>query len=84
VSKRATAHHIVNTVRNQLNMSEQELWAAYRMYGGGVSLRDVSAFLRGDMILEKEDIDILALALNERFTGEGLDPSSFASDERPT
>ena len=75
MSKRAATHHVINTVRKQLDMTEQELWAAYRTYGGDVSQQDISAFLRGATTLEKEDVDNLALVLNKRFTGENVDPS---------
>jgi hypothetical protein len=62
-------------------MTEQELWAAYRTSGGDVSQQDISAFLRGATTLDKEDVDNLALVLNERFTGENLDQSLPPGDE---
>jgi hypothetical protein len=79
--ERAATHHVINTVRKQLDMTEQELWAAYRTYGGDVSQQDISAFLRGATTLEKEDVDHLAQVLNERFTGETLDLSLPPDDE---
>ena len=81
MSRRATTHHVINTVRKQLDMTEHELWVAYRTYGGGVSQQDVSAFLRGATTLDKQDVDNLALALNERFTGEDLKPLLPPEDE---
>lgn len=70
--KRAAVHQVLNTARKQLNMTERELWVAYRAVGGEASQADISAFFRGLPVLGKSDIDLLALVLNEKFTGESL------------
>lgn len=71
---RSTVHYVINTARKQLNMSERDLWIAYRRYGGSVSEQAISAFLRGTTTLSEQDVNNLAIALNERFTGENVDP----------
>ncbi len=71
--KRSAVHHVINTARKQLKMSEQDLWVAYEGRGGSVSQPTISAFLRGVMTLSEQDINRLAIALNERFTGENRD-----------
>ncbi len=73
---RSAVHYVINTARKQLRMSEEDLWTAYRAYGGSVSQQAISAFLRGATTLGDRDVSNLAIALNARFTGETL--------ERPT
>lgn len=79
--KRSAAHHVINAARKQLDMTEQDLWSAYQAYGGGGTQQDISAFLRGVTALDKEDVNCLALALNDRFTGEGRSASANQSGD---
>ncbi len=67
---RSAVHYVINSARKQLNMSERDLWIAYRAYGGSVSEQAISEFLRGVTTLSEQDVNSLAIALNERFTGD--------------
>ena len=70
MAKRSTVHHVLNTVRKQVKLTERELWLAYRDRGGMASQNDLSSFLRGAQPLGSEEIGTLATALNEAFIGE--------------
>jgi hypothetical protein len=63
----------------RLRLDPLSLWVDYFAVGGNGSLSDVRRWLSGDVVMVPDpDHDLLAQALNDRFTASGLDhPVSY-------
>ena len=59
--------------RRTLGMSVPALWIGYISVGGNGSLAEVKDWLAGHGVLPGLDHDMLAQALNDRFTEAGLE-----------
>ena len=59
--------------RRRLGITVLELWIGYFSVGGNGSVADVRGWLSGAGALPAQDHDMLAQALNDRFTEVGLD-----------
>ena len=66
--------------RHRLRMSMLALWIGYFSVGGNGSLADVDSWISGVNAPSLQDHDLLAQALNDRFTEAGLDhPVAYSS-----
>ena len=66
--------------RRRLRLSALTLWMGYFEVGGNGSLTDVTRWLSGAARPSVQDYDLLAQAVNDRFTGLGLDhPVAYSS-----
>lgn len=66
-------------------LSHDELWLRYFALGGMRTAFEVEAILCGALTPMAHDRDLIAVALNERFSELGGDhPISFPDDEEPT
>lgn len=67
--------------RRTLGLSVDELWLRYFALGGMCTVLEVEAHVVGALVAEPHDHDILAVALNERFSELGGDhPVSYSTD----
>lgn len=67
--------------RQRLRMSILAVWIGYFSVGGNGSLSDVDNWIRGVHAPSLQDHDLLAQALNDRFTEAGLDhPVAYSRD----
>lgn len=76
-----SAHEVIDSVRRELNMSEQELRIAHWSCGGNARVADLSAFLAGRRALPEHEYDTLAAALNDRLIEARSEPSIPYSDD---
>jgi hypothetical protein len=68
--------------RRDTRLSHDELWLRYFALGGMRSAFEVEAFLYGVLAFTTYDRDLIAVALNERYSELGADhPIPFADDE---
>ena len=66
---------VLQAGRQRLSLSYQALWIDYFALGGNQPLSDIEAWLTGNLPPSAHDYDVVAHALNERFTDQGLDHS---------
>jgi hypothetical protein len=67
--------------RRRLGLSALGLWIGYFAVGGNGSLADVTDWLSGAAELSVRDYDLLVQAVNDEFTGLGLDhPVPYSAD----
>jgi hypothetical protein len=70
--------------RRDAGLSRGELWLRYFELGGMSSAFQMEAFLYGALTPTDHDHDVIAHALNERFTELGGDhPVPYTGDARP-
>ena len=68
--------------RREAKLSMAALWLRYFALGGMSTALEVDAFLHGALVATPQDRDLLAVALNERFSELGLDhPVPYSDDE---
>lgn len=68
--------------RRDLGLSVNDLWFRYFALGGMRNVLEVEAFLLGALIAGYHDRDLLAVALNERYSELGGDhPVPYTGDE---
>ena len=71
--------------RREVGLSVAELWLRYFALGGMSTALEVEAVLYGALVATVHDRDVLAVALNERFSELGLDhPIPYAGDDPDT
>ena len=61
------------TARRDLGLSFGDLWYRYFALGGMATSLTVEAFLFGALVPNAHDLDLLAVALNERYAELGYD-----------
>ena len=67
--------------RRDLGLSVDDLWLRYFALGGMNAALEVEAILFGALVSDDHDRDIIAVALNERFTELGGDhPVRYTGD----
>jgi hypothetical protein len=68
--------------RRELGLSITELWWRYFALGGITTALELEAILYHALVPTVEDYDLLALALNERFSELGRDhPLPYSTDD---
>lgn len=68
--------------RLEAGLTHGELWLRYFELGGMSSALDVEAFLYGALVPSNHDHDVVAHALNERFSELGRDyPVAYSDDK---
>lgn len=73
---------LLETARRDLGLSHDELWFRYFELGGMSTALEVEAYLYGALMPSNHDRDIIAVALNERFSELGRDhPIRYIEDE---
>lgn len=73
------AKTVSDETRRDAGLSESDLWLRYFELGGMSTLIEVGSYLRGDPVPSDHDHDVLAQALNERFSELGRDhPVGYA------
>ena len=71
--------------RKELGLSHSDLWWRYFALGGMNSGLEIEAILYQALVPTELDSDLLAVALNERFTELGGDhPLPYSDDGDPT
>ena len=71
----------LDQARHDAHLSESELFLGYFALGGMSTSLQVEGFLLGALLPSPHDHDVLALALNERFTELGRNyPVPYSSD----
>ena len=71
--------------RRDVRMTVGDLWMRYFALGGMSSAFEVEAYLLGALVAPDHDHDVLAVALNERFSELGGDhPVPYSGDEPTT
>lgn len=74
---------VLETARRHLGLSHGELWFRYFELGGMGTALEVEAYLFGALTPTAHDRDLLAVALNERFSELGRDhPIRYVEDDR--
>ena len=70
--------------RRDVGMSVDDLWMRYFALGGMSTALEIEAYLLGALIVPSHDHDVLAVALNERFSELGGDhPVPYSGDGSP-
>jgi hypothetical protein len=69
--------------RRDLELSIDDLWTRYFALGGMSTLVEVEAVLFGALVGTGHDRELLAVALDERFSELGRDPPIRCVDDRP-
>ena len=73
--------HELERARQELGLSMGALWIRYFGLGGMRDPLEVEAVLFGALVADVEDLDLLAVALNERFSELGRDhPLPYSDD----
>jgi hypothetical protein len=76
---------VLDIHRREAGLSQGELWLRYFELGGMSTSFELEAFLFGMLSPSDHDHDVIAHALNERFTELGGDhPVSYLGDVRGT
>ena len=75
--------HVLEQARRDVGLSHHDLWLRYFELGGMSSALEVEAYLYGALVPTTHDGDMLAVALNERFSELGADHPIPYSDEHP-
>lgn len=63
----------LDVARQRLNLSVMDLWIEYFALGGHLDAHGLAACLRGDLAVGEAEHNVIAHALNERFSGGGED-----------
>ena len=67
--------------RQRLGMTPLGLWIGYFAVGGNGTLGDITSWLSGSTRLSVRDYDLLAQAMNDAFTVQGLNhPVPYSTD----
>ena len=75
---------VLESARREVGLSVADLWLRYFALGGMSTALELEAILYKALIAEPHDRDLLAVALNERFTEIGGDhPIPYSDDEPP-
>ena len=75
---------ILERARREVGMSVDELWMRYFALGGMGSAVELEAYLVGALAVTSHDHDVVAVALNERFSELGGDhPVPYSGDGPP-
>ena len=75
---------VLENARQEVGLSVDELWMRYFALGGMSTELEVEAFLYGALIAVAHDRDIIAVALNERYSELGADhPIAYSDDVNP-
>lgn len=70
--------------RRDVGLSMEELWMRYFALGGMGTAFEVEAYVLGALVAEPHDHDVIAVALNERFSELGGDhPVPYSGDGPP-
>lgn len=73
---------ILQDARRELNLSVDDLWWRYFALGGMSTAIEIDAILYQALIPSITDRDLLAVALNERFSELGRDhPIPYSDDD---
>lgn len=76
------ATHVLEQARRDVGLSHGELWFRYFELGGMSTALEVEAYLYGALIPSRHDGDLIAVALNERFSELGGDhPIPYSDDQ---
>lgn len=72
---------MLEDARREARLSHGDLWFRYFELGGMRTALEVEAFLYGALVATTQDLDLLAVALNERFSELGGDhPLPYSDD----
>lgn len=72
----------LETARRELNLSVSDLWWRYFAIGGMYTELEIEAILFGALVPTDNDRDMIAVALNERFSELGGDhPMPYTDDD---
>ena len=72
---------VLERARRDVGMSIDDLWLRYFALGGMSTALEVEAYLLGALLPPTHDHDVLAVALNERFSELGGDhPVPYSGD----
>ena len=75
----------LEAARKAADLSLGELWFRYFALGGASTTLEIEAYLLGALKATTEDQDLLAVALNERFSELGGDhPMPYSDDDAYT
>ena len=73
---------VLELARREAGLSHGDLWFRYFELGGMRSALEVEAYLYGALVATTHDRDVIAVALNERFSELGGDhPVPYSDDE---
>jgi hypothetical protein len=73
---------VLERARRDTGLTMTELWFRYFALGGMSTALEVDAFLYGALVATAHNRDLLAVALNERYSELGLDhPIPYSDDE---
>lgn len=75
--------HVSAPTRNDAGLTEPELWRRYVELGGMSTSDEVESILRLDVLPTTHDHDVLAHALNERFSELGRNHPVRYAEPRP-
>ncbi|MFN2506024.1 MAG: hypothetical protein ABR540_17680 [Acidimicrobiales bacterium] len=70
----------IDSGRRQLGMSVRDVWVGYFSVGGNGSMLEVERWLSGASDIPAREHDMLAQAVNDRFTDHGLNHPVRYSD----
>jgi hypothetical protein len=72
---------VLEQARQDVGMSVDDLWMRYFALGGMSTALEIEAYLLGALLASSHDHDVLAVALNERFSELGGDhPVPYRGD----
>jgi hypothetical protein len=75
------AGQVLDSYRQEAGLSHSELWLRYFELGGMSTGFELEAYLSGALVPSPFDRDVIAHALNERFTELGADhPVSYLAE----
>jgi hypothetical protein len=75
------APQVLDSYRQEAGLSHSELWLRYFELGGMSTGFELEAYLSGALVPSPFDRDVIAHALNERFTELGADhPVSYLTE----
>jgi hypothetical protein len=75
---------VLERARLEVGLSLVELWDRYFALGGMSAVLEVEAYLCGALEPSSHESDLLAVALNERFSELGADhPVPYSADTKP-
>jgi hypothetical protein len=75
--------HVLDSYRQEAGLSHSELWLRYFELGGMSTGFELEAYLSGALVPASFDRDLIAHALNERFTELGADhPVTYLTEFR--
>lgn len=80
----AEPEDVLEQARCRIGLSHGDLWFRYFGLGGMSSALEIEAYLYGALQASAHDRDLIAVALNERFSELGGDhPVPYSDDVRP-